>query len=244
MSPNKLNKILKNFFAFFFWASFAFAQEKPVLSEQNLPIKSAIASEKKDQEINLNDIKNSVLLDQAKGSLANILLGNKPVSLMFDDEENDDIERAIDSFKNNQIYTPKNQEVVETKDKEAEEKNEKSYIYLSAIMYFSSKDWVIWLNDQKITSKNNSSNNEIFVDSINKDQVKILWRISLSKWRIISGKNSTENVKTNSQNQVETIFTLKPNQTFVLDSNSVFEGKANFSASKKSEKEKEKPKHD
>ncbi len=199
----------------------------------------------------------SLLIDQAKDGLANILLGNgKPTSLMFDDQESGNLDRAIDSFKNNQAYSPEDVEsdgtatasATDDDKKKAEEaerlrkaeelknqENEKSYIYLASVIYFNPKDWIVWINEKKITSKTNDPKKELFVESIKKDSAKILWKLSLSKWKIISGRKEEFAPKTNSENQIEIRFELKPNQTFVLSSNKVVEGKALVALLKKKE---------
>lgn len=200
---------------------------------------------------------NSLLIDQAKDGLANILLGNgKPTSLMFDDQESGNLDRAIDSFKNNQAYAPEDPEsdgtanasATDDDKKKAEEaerlrkaeelknqENEKSYIYLASVIYFNPKDWIVWINEKKITSKTNDPKKELFVESIRKDSTKILWKLSLSKWKIISGRKEEFAPKINAENQIEIRFELKPNQTFVLSSNKVVEGKALVALLKKKE---------
>lgn len=199
------------------------------------------------------DYKESSLLKEARGDLANTLLGkDKPKSLMFDDQEYENLQDAIESLKNNQIYVPDGSDTNEIlteegrKKSEAEEKlrkakelenqeNEKSYIYLASIIYFNPKDWIIWINDKKITSKTNDPKKELYVETISKGKVSILWKLSLSKWKIISGKKEEFAPKTNDENQIEIQFELKPNQTFILSSSKIVEGKALINLQKKKE---------
>ena len=173
----------------------------------------------------------------------------KAQSLMFDADESGNVERAIESLKTNQVYKPEDEEeldktVDDKKKKEMEElakleekkvqESEKSYIYLSSLMYFNSNEWVVWINNQKITPKTNKSENELYLTLVEKDKVKLLWTLSISKWRIISGqKNESFAPKINSNNQVEVEFELMPNQTFVLSQNTVVEGRAVISLFKK-----------
>ncbi len=170
--------------------------------------------------------------------LVNSLLGrNKVVSLMYNDEELSDIERAIESFKNDQAFVPgqdpkdaaaaKKKNKTE-KDAQLEAENEKSYIYLASILYYSPNDWAVWINNTKITSDGNAKpNKELAVKEISRDAVKIVWSISVSKWKILSGKKSEDLApKINAQNNVEIEFTLKQNQTFILGSGRVVEGRA------------------
>ena len=168
--------------------------------------------------------------------LVGTLLGtNKVSSLMFSDEELSDLDRAIDSFKSGQAYTsqqdPKNilnaKKDKKIKDPDAEDENEKSYIYLASIIYYSPKEWALWINNLKITSNSNKNTKELFVKEIYPGSAKIVWSLSISKWKILSGKKSEESApKLNAKNNVEISFTLRPNQTFILGSNRVVEGRA------------------
>lgn len=256
MRANQFYKIFLLASALFLCDSFA--QEKTTFTENNLPDNSQktpdlqpIQPNEKSSETP-NETSENSLINQAKSGLASVLLGNdKPSSLMFDDQESGNLERAVESLKNNQIYTPDGEELngdlnasEEEKKKAADEaqkkaeelknlENEKSYIYLASIIYFNSKNWIVWINDKKITSKTNDPQKELFVRSVTKDQVKILWKLSLSKWKIISGKKEEFAPKINSENQIEVRFQLKPNQTFILSSNKVVEGKALVALQKK-----------
>ncbi len=204
-------------------------------------------------ETETSDYKESSLIKEARDGLADTLLGkDKPKSLMFDDQEYENLQGAIESLKNNEIYVPDGSDAGEIlteegrKKAEEEEKlrkakelenqeSEKSYIYLASIIYFNSKDWIVWINDKKITSKTNDSKKELYVKSISKDKVNILWKLSLSKWKIISGKKEEFAPRTNSENQIEIQFDLRPNQTFILSSNKIAEGKALINLQKKKE---------
>ncbi len=186
---------------------------------------------------------NSALVENIQGGMANLLLGNKSTSLMFDDRETDNIERALDSFKNNQAYTPdeggeesildgaeakkkREQEAAEKARKEQDEFNAKSYIYLASIMYSTPQDWVVWVNDKKITSETNKKGKELFLKSVDRDHVSILWNVSPSKLKVLLGaKADSLKLKVNDSGQIEVKFSLQPNQTFVLGSNTVVEGK-------------------
>ncbi len=243
--------------ALFLFSSESFAQSSDTsnldigstLSESDLPDKSP----EKKLALLKKPLENSALVDKIQGGMANLLLGNKTSSLMFDDKESDNIERAIDSLKSNQVYVPeegegevnpasdqKKKEEVEIKEKEKQnEFNEKSYIYLASIMYSTPQDWVVWINDKKITSETNKKTKELYLKSVQKDQVSILWSVSASKLKVLLGKKADDlNLKINENNQIEVKFVLQPNQTFVLGSNSVVEGKAVVSMLKKKEPEK------
>lgn len=253
----RMSRIYKIFFlGFFLVLTPAYAQENPAVKENDLTDLSQPQPAEVAAAPTPSPTANSLLIDQAKdGGLVSILLGNKMTSLMLDEQESGNLERAVDALKSNQVYTPEGSEAPEAtnadpkiaaaeaeKARQLEEaknrESERSYIYLASIIYFSPKDWIVWINDKKITSKTNDSKKELSVQSITRDQVKILWKLSLSKWRVISGKKEELAPKTNSENQIELRFTLKPNQTFVLSSNQVVEGQALIALLKQKEEDK------
>lgn len=184
--------------------------------------------------------KTSATLKQ-RNELVNTLMGaNKPTSLMFDDDEKENVNRAVDSFKSGQSYvaegeeedldsqSKKDQDAAKAaldKAKQDQEENAKSYIYLASILYTNNKNWTIWISGNKITSSDNDAKKELYVKSINPEEVKMRWTLSISKWKILSGKiDEALAPKINENNQVEVNFTLRPNQTFVLNAYQVVEG--------------------
>ena len=127
---------------------------------------------------------------------------------------------------------------LEAKKQEENFANEKAYVYLASILFENKNNWAIWINEQKITNKNNSKKKELYVSSITKDLTNILWQMPLSKWQIISGKTKSDSPpQVNAENNVEIRFALMPNQTFVLDSKSVVEGREVINLVKKQELE-------
>ncbi len=196
-------------------------------SEKNLtdnsPVKSQIIKPE-NSPISADNI------NKISSSIETILLNKKATSLMFDDEQNSNIERAVDSFKSigsadYKKYDTAGQDLADLSQQSYEE-NEKSYIYLGSIIYLTPKDWAVWINNQKITYTTNKKTSEIYVKSVESGKVKISWSLSVSKWKILSGNQSEESTpKVNSRNQVEVNFELKPNQTFVLSNISVVEGR-------------------
>jgi len=203
------------------------------------------------QEIKEN-IKNSVNIDKVsqvssndisqnaiKKAIDEIFTSSQIKSLMFDDEQFNNLENAIEAMRNDQAFVPEGSEISKMNDEEAKkraeelknveasEDNAKSYIYLSSIMFFSPESWSLWINDIKFLAKSNKIENELFFKDLSSDKVTVIWKLSISKWKILSGKKSEESApKINSSNQVEVEFTLKPNQTFILGSNKVVDGRA------------------
>lgn len=255
MRKSQPSKIIFTIIFFLFCAD-SFAQKNDsTFSETSLPDKSVADSEQDKKSNPKKELLNSSLTNQisSDNAIANILLSRKATSLMFDDEENDHIGRAINSLRSNEIYVPDGGEgetddnlTPEQRKKDAEDKkraeeneaSEKSYVYLASIIYFTPKDWAVWINRQKITYDSNQKDKEFYVKSIQKDRVKVLWKISLSKWKILSNsKPESEAPKVNANNQIEVEFELKQNQTFMLNTRSVVEGKAAIALMRKREEE-------
>lgn len=186
-------------------------------------------------QVSNNDISASAV----KKAVDEFFLSSKIKSLMFDDEQYGNIENAIEAMRNNQAFVPQGIELTKQSDEEAKrqaeelknveasEENAKSYIYLSSIMFFSPQSWSLWINETKYMASTNKEDGELFFKDLSQDKVTVVWKLSISKWKILSGKKSEEYApKINSANQVEVEFSLKPNQTFILSSNKVVDGKA------------------
>jgi len=208
--------------------------------------------EKPEQKVEL--IKNS------KDKEIKELADKKYDSLMLTEVELKNIKKANEAANNGQPFVAEAEEEFKIKDpkgeqdklkekkkkeqeenfkkEEEEQGSEKSYIYLASIIYFNQKDWVIWINDQKITPKTNQKNKELYIKKVHENRIDVIWKLSITKWKIISGKKSeTIAPKINKDNQIEVYFSLKPNQTFMLSNNSVVEGKAVINLIKKKEKQ-------
>ncbi len=224
---------------------YAFSQNNPAPSvvdnnvkQADLPVavnaaKPADATPAQNQ---LNDpLKNN------KNELVNSLLGKKKASsLMFDEEEIDGINRALDSLKSGQAFVPDDSLMTDAEkkardqkfdseknaQKKVEEDNKKSFLYLGSVLYYSPQDWAIWINDVKVASNDNHPKKEFFVRAIDSESVKVRWSLGISKWKILTGKNDDDQTPpVNADNQVVINFTLRPNQTYVLGTNSVVEGR-------------------
>ena len=200
------------------------------------------------------------LIKNSKDKEIKELADKKYDSLMLTELELKNIKKANEAANNGQPFVAEDEEEFKIKDpkgeqdklkeqkKKEEEENfkkeeeeqgsEKSYIYFASIIYFNQKDWVIWINDQKITPKTNQQNKELYIKKVHANQIDVIWKLSITKWKIISGKKSeTIAPKINKDNQVEVYFSLKPNQTFMLSNNSVLEGKAVINLIKEKEKQ-------
>lgn len=158
------------------------------------------------------------------------ILVKKPkiVSLMYSPEEIIKINSAIEAYKNNEILVIDEEERGGEKQKKPEEKievNSRAYVYLGSILYNSPKSWSIWINDKKISYHNNNTQNELYIKSISKDSVDIVWLMSISKWKILVNKIFSVDMPVNENNQVEFNFSLSFNQTYMLNGEKIVEGR-------------------
>lgn len=164
------------------------------------------------------------LINKIEKEVSQILVRKRKFkSLMFTDSQIAELNAAIDSYKGGEIYLPdSNSEIAAT---EEEEVNKKSYIHLASILFFDDNDWTVWLNGEKITKQSNHPANELYILSINKNEIEVLWTISVTKWRILLGRRADDlESQINLNNQVEAKFTLRPNQTYLLVDDIVAEG--------------------
>lgn len=221
-------KMLKLILSLVAWSilliDLATAQDKDpsqsTLVEKDIP---PIESSKKQ-----SPLKESKLIGRG---IESILMGKKSTSLMFDNTQMDNINNAIVHFKNNESYVPPLLPEDSISTSAGDEKMERpanmisQYLRLDSIMFRDDKNWAVWLNSKKITKETNLKKNEFYIASVNKDFVKVVWKISLSKWEIIKGteKKSKFPVKlTDSYAQLDIV--IKPNQTFVLKDRKIYEG--------------------
>ncbi|MDB2550243.1 hypothetical protein N9X24_00060 [Rickettsiales bacterium] len=169
-------------------------------------------------------------LDAIKDTISKI---NKPAkakkkydfkSLMFSDSEISEVKKVLNSKK------------IAKKKKESKDGNKKvetmreittfGKIYLSSILYLSKDTWSIWVNSNKISSRDNSESDEIYIKSVTPYKVELVWSFSPSKWRIISGLPSNAvTPRLNSLGQIEINISLKSNQTYILKHDKVVNGK-------------------
>lgn len=197
------------------------------------------------QELEPNSLDGNLIIEKKKvkrPNLANKIQGGlsgvkakrkKMTSLMFDKKEYRKIEKALYAYSNDQVYTPDavNKENSDETKESSSEINKKSYVYLASILYFGEKHWAAWINDEKITSDFNKKENEFYLHSVSTEKATVVWSISASKWRVLMGKRADSmESRINENNQVVVEFELRPNQTFVLGSETVVEG-ANVIAS-------------
>ncbi len=97
--------------------------------------------------------------------------------------------------------------------------------FLSSIAYYSPDNWVIWVNNEKITQDSAASISGLYVSEINKDKVVFEWQPKRMDKIVDTKDYSPENpVQVNFiTNRIK--FTLKVNQTFTSYAMQVVEGK-------------------
>jgi uncharacterized protein YlbG (UPF0298 family) len=148
-------------------------------------------------------------------------------SLMFEDAENNEIYKSIQILK----LEPESRKlglenITEGGEKKNKEDNAKAHAHLGSILYYSPKYWVIWINNQKISSATNNKKEELYVRSITKNRVDLSWSLSLNKWKFITDYIEGDRMpEVNAENKVEVTFSMKPNQSFILGPNKIIEGK-------------------
>lgn len=196
--------------------SLVFAQDKKI--NNNVP----------EQENNLNKL---LKIEDGKNNNSQPQSNKKFASqpLMLSPKESKNLEKALSSLVNNVEYIGESLELNSDKNdlvqKQEEEKNEKSYIYLASLLYFNPNSWVVWINDKKITSDENDPEKEFYIKHINRNYIDLVWTLGVTKWKIITGKNDNQLPEKNDKNQIVNSFKLRPNQTYVLADDSVVEGK-------------------
>ena len=175
--------------------------------------------------------------------IEDVLLQQKPItSVMFSDVDEKNIDRAVRAYKNKEKFVVnQDSDSKKAKDKSGKKKdpieNERSFLHLSSIIYFASDAWSLWVDSVKISSDSNKVGSDLYVKFISSEKVTIVWTMSISKWKILSGKVSESDApKINKNDQVEVEFTLKQNQTYMLTTNKVIEGKMNVEGDKSKDK--------
>jgi hypothetical protein len=212
--------------------SFSAHAQENIANQANQIVETTNQNSQEKKKTETPTSKTPISASSIKKSIEDLFSGTKIQSLMFSETDSSNIDKAIEAFQNNQIFELEGEEENPEKStveeaKILEQENVKAYIFLSSILYFGNDSWSLWINDKKYTAKNNKPENELYFKLVERDKVNIIWKLSVSKWKILSGLRSESLApKINNNNQVEINFTLYPNQTFVLSSSKVVNGKA------------------
>ncbi len=96
--------------------------------------------------------------------------------------------------------------------------------FLSSIAYYSPNDWVIWINDEKITQNSGISLAGLKVIQIDKEKIVIEWQPERMD-KIFEEESSKDNPVEVDFMRNKVTFSLKANQTFTSYAMRVVEGK-------------------
>ncbi len=111
--------------------------------------------------------------------------------------------------------------------------------YLNSILYVSQDNWMLWLNNHKFGAGETADDSNITVNNVTPDGAEFTWWTKNIDRVIPNWRNRTREVDTNSYTSIDgkvkialhndesssITFSLNPNQTFVINSLSVIEGK-------------------
>lgn len=97
--------------------------------------------------------------------------------------------------------------------------------YLSSIAYYSPDNWVIWIDNEKITQGSGVSASGLRVIGINKGKVTLEWKPErMDKVADVDSQSADNPVDVDPIGK-KVVFSLKPNQTFTSYAMRVVEGK-------------------
>lgn len=149
----------------------------------------------------------------------------KYTSLMFIEKDIDDIFKILSRTGQEKKYEQE-KSLNETEKNEDDIIDRKNIsVYLKSIMYISQDSWAVWLNDTKITNLTNGDE-EISVLSLSPLKAKLLWKMGVTKWEIVNANKSIPESKyTIKDSNVNLVFVLSPNQTYIPAKNEIIEGK-------------------
>ncbi|MEK6746119.1 MAG: hypothetical protein AABY33_03715 [Pseudomonadota bacterium] len=96
--------------------------------------------------------------------------------------------------------------------------------FLSSIAYRSARDWVVWINDEKITQDSGVSAAGLRIVQIDNEKITVEWKPQRMDKITDASYSSDESIKVDFMHK-KVIFPLKANQTFTSYSMRVVEGK-------------------
>ena len=150
-------------------------------------------------------------------------------SMLFTNNEMQSIRAAINTYKSHVGTDMFNTERGDVQDSRAASQ---IYTYpqffLDSLVYHSPTDWVVWVNNLKITQDTARANTDLTVEAINKNTVTIQWRpTSIDKSRAFASaaKNPPAPGITADKVKGTIQFTLHANQTFSSYVMRVLEGR-------------------
>lgn len=219
-----MNKIFKFLLLFLLFNPFSsFGNETPVdnkqstIQEQKNNQNNKSASNIKNNLVNNNDIILSPNTDIYYSKFNSFMLGNNVIKV---------IRQALELGINKKNIEKKQDGISENVEENIS--TDIGNIYLKSIIFLSDNFWSVWINDKKITNNtNNNKENEFIIKEINSNKATILLKVNKTKWSYINSANmiSEKEYSINEDDQVEFLFTLSPNQSFIASENKIIDGK-------------------
>ena len=185
-------------------------------------------------------------------------------SLMFNEKEMDIINKLVESFDTSSEKISNNTNNVNKSDdlngllkKNPDAKKVIAHdevptklpnIYVGSILYYSAKDWSIWINGNKYGAEYNNEKNEFYISKISRKEVELIWKpkfsiiISNAWQRFAKNGKIPKHIDFDSQKNVVTLL-MRANQTFIPDKLIISEGfiKSGFMPITDNKKTEEKP---
>lgn len=149
-------------------------------------------------------------------------------SVMYSKEELEQLAIIIDAVKNNQPLPGQEEVSARTESGQPMPTQAEYYyfpqFYLKSIAYYSADNWVVWVNDNKITSVKPDAVEGLKVTQISPEQVEFQYAFLPDDHMDFSTEPEDERITINPFNRSAT-FLLNPNQTFSSYNWKIFEGK-------------------
>lgn len=152
-------------------------------------------------------------------------------SVFFTDKKINIIDRVYKIYEKNMKY--KDKEVITDIQIENDIDESRSLmaldvITLNSVLFLNPNDWVVWINNKKITSLENKLNKyEFKIIETDGKQVSFYWVISRTRFDIINKKNLIQenNYEVNKNNKIELKIKLYVNQSYIPAYNVVINSK-------------------
>ena len=181
------------------------------------------ANEKNLSQKQKNDLGASKEMNQSIKDSVDSLFSNKyKSSVFFDEKQLLNIKKAISSFRKNEVFIPDGYFLADQNSSDSKKDTGSQIIQLSRIVYFSPQSWSVQINDKNFNPKKNKKDNELYVAKVDEKSATILWKMRLSKFKILY---ETTNIPSHLENdgiEVKYHCRLMQNQVCSLISDKIF----------------------
>ena len=102
-------------------------------------------------------------------------------------------------------------------------------IYVGSILYYSAKDWSVWINGNKYGNEYNNDKNDFYISKISRKEVEFVWKLRTSivvsnAWqKLVKNGDSPKNIDFDSKKNSVTLL-MRANQTFIPSQLVISEG--------------------